>query len=87
MVLKNQSEFVSCFLFSSFPSVLIKLTHPGKFPLHRNVVSGKSGSGYLAFIKEMLISRAFKNLRHSRNSGGMGASFRGNYFWDHGLGR
>ena len=59
MILKNQSEFISCFLFSSFPSVLIKLTHPGKFPLHRNVVSGKLGSGWLAFIIEMLISQAF----------------------------
>ena len=50
---------MSCFLFSSFSSVLIKLTYPGKFPLHRNVVSGKSGSGWLAFIIEMLIGRGF----------------------------
>ena len=48
------------FSFSSFSSVLIKLTHLDKFPLHRNVVSGKLGSGQLAFIIiEMLISRAF----------------------------
>ena len=63
------------------------LTHLGKFPRHRNVVSGKSGSGWLAFIIEMLISRAFQNLLHSRNRGGMGTSFRGNDFWDHDLGR
>ena len=60
MILKNQSEFVPCFPFPSFfLTVLIKLIHPGKFPLHRNVVSGKSGSGWLAFIIEMLISRTF----------------------------
>ena len=48
------------FSFSSFSSVLIKLTHLDKFPLHRNVVSGKLGSGQLAFIIiEMLIGRAF----------------------------
>ena len=71
-------------VFSSFSSVLIVLTHLGKFPLHRNVVSGKSGSEKLAwlFIIEMLISRALQNSRHSRNSRGMGASFRGNDFSD-----
>ena len=47
------------FSFCSFSSVLIKLTHLDKFPLHRNVVSGKLGSGQLAFIIEMLLSRAF----------------------------
>ena len=77
MIVKNQSEFVSYFLFSSCSSELIMLTHLGKFPLHRNVVSGKSGSGWFAFIIEMLISQEFKNSRHSRNSRGNGCKLSG----------
>ena len=65
--------------FFSFSSVLIRLIHLGKFPLHRSVVSGKSR-------KCRLVGRFEIRATPLQTAVGMSTGFRGNDFWD-GLGR